>query len=338
MSDPADARLQRLLGGEHLAPLRKRLRRRFERAPLDHAIEHIHVDGLAAEEHAALAALLGRRQRHTSSLKIDLGLVDGALRRSGIAASLRDGYSTSGTRGNGLGAMRRMASTFDLYSAPGLGTAVLARVVSPSAATSSLPGVNGHRLVISAVSLPKAGETLNGDAWVEQGTERGMRILVVDGLGHGPLANEAAHAAVQAFRSAPTEDPAAAVETCHLAMRSTRGAALAVAEISIHPGVVRFAGVGNVAGSIWNGSVSHHTVSMNGTAGHGTIRPREFSYPWPAGGLLVMASDGLTTRWSLESYPGLASHDPALVAGILYRDHSRGRDDVTVVVAREAKR
>jgi len=90
MSDPADARLQRLLGGEHLAPLRKRLRRRFERAPLDHAIEHIHVDGLAAEEHAALAALLGRRQRHTSSLRIDLGLVDGALRRSGIAASLRD--------------------------------------------------------------------------------------------------------------------------------------------------------------------------------------------------------------------------------------------------------
>lgn len=90
MSVPADARLQRLLGGEHLAPLRRRLRRRFERAPLDRVIEHIRVDGLAAEEHAALAALLGRPQRHTSSLQIDLGLVDGALRRSGIAVSLRD--------------------------------------------------------------------------------------------------------------------------------------------------------------------------------------------------------------------------------------------------------
>jgi anti-sigma regulatory factor (Ser/Thr protein kinase) len=255
-----------------------------------------------------------------------------------IAASLRDGYSTTGTRGNGLGAIRRMASSFDIYSAPGLGTAVLARIVAPPALESATAPLDASRLLVSAVSVPKAGETLNGDAWVEQPMERGMRILVVDGLGHGPVANEAAHAAIEAFRSAPGEEPAAAVETCHLAMRSTRGAALAVAEIGLGPRLVRFAGIGNIAGSIWNRSVSHHTVSLNGTAGHGTIRPREFSYPWPDGGLLVLASDGLATRWSLESYPGLASHDPALVAGVLYRDHSRGRDDVTVVVAREARR
>jgi anti-sigma regulatory factor (Ser/Thr protein kinase) len=254
-----------------------------------------------------------------------------------IAASLRDGYSTSGTQGDGLGAIRRMATLFDIYSAPGLGTAIVARLVSAAAAKAALPA-NGTRLLVGAVSLPVAGETVNGDAWAEERLDRGLRILLVDGLGHGPVANEAAHAAVEAFQSASGEAPSTAVETCHLAMRSTRGAALAVAEISVSPGLVRFAGVGNIAGSIWNGSVSHHTVSLNGTAGHGTIRPREFSYPWPAGGLLVMASDGLATRWSLESYPGLAAHDPALVAGILYRDHSRGRDDVTVVVAREARR
>ena len=254
-----------------------------------------------------------------------------------IAASLRDGYSTSGTPGTGLGAIRRMSSTFDIYSAPGLGTAVLARIFPAKTDTASRTA-NGSRIVISSVSVPIAGETLNGDAWAEEHLDRGLRILLVDGLGHGPVANEAAHAAVEAFRSAPGEAPATALETCHLAMRSTRGAALAVAEISVQPGLVRFAGIGNVAGSIWNGSVSHHTVSLSGTAGHGTIRPREFSYPWPAGGLLVMASDGLATRWSLQNYPGLASHDPALLAGVLYRDHSRGRDDVTVVVAREARR
>lgn len=90
MSDPADARLQRLLGGETLAPLRRRLRQRFERAPADRTIAQIRVDGLAADEHAALATLIGRRQRHTGSLTMDLGVVDGALRRAGIAASLRD--------------------------------------------------------------------------------------------------------------------------------------------------------------------------------------------------------------------------------------------------------
>jgi anti-sigma regulatory factor (Ser/Thr protein kinase) len=249
-----------------------------------------------------------------------------------VGASLRDGHSTTGTQGNGLGAIRRMSTSFDIYSAPGQGTAVLARVRSRP------PHGKDLRLDIGAVSLPKAGETFNGDNWLAQPTDRGVRILVVDGLGHGPIAGDAAHAAVDAFRAAPRESPEASVETCHLALRSTRGAALAVTEVDVESGVVRFAGIGNVAGSIWNGTTSHHTVSLNGTAGHGAVRIREFSYPWVAGAMLVLASDGLTTRWSLESYPGLTARDPALVAGVLYRDHSRHRDDVTVVVAREPRR
>jgi anti-sigma regulatory factor (Ser/Thr protein kinase) len=248
-----------------------------------------------------------------------------------IGASLRDGHSTTGTQGNGLGAIRRMATTFDIYSAPGKGTALLARVQS------SHTSASGIRLDIGAVSLPKSGETVNGDGWLAQPTDRGARILVADGIGHGPIANDASRAAVEAFRAAPGQPPEAAVETCHQALRSTRGAALAVTEVDVQAGVVRFAGVGNVAGSIWNGTVSHHTVSHNGTAGHGIIRIREFSYPWAKGALLVLASDGLATRWSLEAYPGLSARDPALVAAILYRDHSRQRDDVTVVVAREPR-
>jgi uncharacterized protein (TIGR02679 family) len=90
MSDQVDARLQRLLGGEHLASLRKRLRQRFERAPLDEAVDHIRVAGLSAEEHAALASLVGRPQRHSKSMKIDVRRVDADLRRSGIATCLRD--------------------------------------------------------------------------------------------------------------------------------------------------------------------------------------------------------------------------------------------------------
>src|SRR6185503_2539260 len=248
-----------------------------------------------------------------------------------VSASLRDGHSTVGTQGNGLGAIRRMATTFDIYSVRGQGTAVLARIRSQPAPRERV------RLELGAVSLPKSGETVNGDAWLFQTTARGARILMVDGLGHGPIASDAAHAALEAFRAAPGESVEAAVETCHLALRSTRGAALAVTEVDVEAGVVRFAGVGNIAGAVWNGSQSHHTVSHNGTAGHGTIRIREFSYPWPKGALLVLASDGLATRWTLESYPGLAARDPALVAAILYRDHSRQRDDITVVVAREPR-
>jgi anti-sigma regulatory factor (Ser/Thr protein kinase) len=261
---------------------------------------------------------------------IEIVAIDKGPGIADIAAALRDGYSTMGTVGNGMGAMRRMATFFDLYSAPGLGTAVLARILARRPPPSA-------RLEVGAVSVPKSGETLNGDSWVAHPTPEGARLLVVDGLGHGPDANAAAHAAVEAFRHEPGGDTARAVETCHLALRSTRGAALAVAEVDVDRGLVRFTGLGNVAGSIWKGAANHHTVSMNGTAGHGPVRTREFSYPFPPGALLIMATDGLATRWTLDSYPGLASRDPTLVAAVLYRDYTRGRDDITVVVAREAR-
>ncbi|ALK09630.1 TIGR02679 family protein [Blastochloris viridis] len=90
MRSAADARLQRLLGGEHLAALRKRLRRRFERHAFDAAVESFRVDRLTAQEHAALAALLGRPQRYSGSLQIDLRVLDAAFQNAGIAASLRD--------------------------------------------------------------------------------------------------------------------------------------------------------------------------------------------------------------------------------------------------------
>lgn len=96
MSDQVDPRLQRLLGGEHLASLRKRLRQRFERAPLDEAVEHIRVGKLSAEEYAALASLLGRPQRRSRSLRIDVRRVDADLLRAGLATSLREALEKLG--------------------------------------------------------------------------------------------------------------------------------------------------------------------------------------------------------------------------------------------------
>jgi uncharacterized protein (TIGR02679 family) len=90
MSDSADPRLQRLLGGEELAALRRRLRRRFERAASGQTVEHVRIAGLEAHEHTALASLIGRSQRLSGSLGIDVRMIDASLRRAGIADSLRD--------------------------------------------------------------------------------------------------------------------------------------------------------------------------------------------------------------------------------------------------------
>jgi hypothetical protein len=131
--------------------------------------------------------------------------------------------------------------------------------------------------------------------------------------------------------------PLALIEYCHHALRGTRGAAVAVARIDRVRRNVTFAGVGNIAAQIYSGAkLSQHLVSVNGTAGHQMNRLHEFSYPWPDDGMLILHSDGLATATSAEGRPGLALRDPALIAGVLYRDFSRGKDDSTVVVAKTA--
>jgi serine phosphatase RsbU (regulator of sigma subunit) len=162
-------------------------------------------------------------------------------------------------------------------------------------------------------------------------------ILVVDGLGHGAAAAAAAREAQRVFREYCTSDPGEILDRTHGALRSTRGAAVAVAEIREDARELRYAGVGNIAAAaIAPNGVSQHLVSHNGTVGHVVRKIQEFTYPFAPGSLLVMHSDGLGTRWRLDPYPGIAARHPGLVAGVLYRDHKRGRDDVTVLATRTA--
>ncbi len=155
-----------------------------------------------------------------------------------------------------------------------------------------------------------------------------------DGLGHGPRAATASTEAVRVLRRHARLGPAEIVEAAHAALRSTRGAAVAVAEIDAVRQVVRFAGVGNIGGGVLSPDGRRHMVlSHPGTVGYEVHKIQELVYPWPRGALLVMNTDGLATQWSLDRYPGLAARHPSLVAGVLYRDFARGRDDVTVVVA-----
>ncbi len=243
-----------------------------------------------------------------------------------VAASLRDGASTAGSSGTGLGSLSRSADEFELYSHGGRGTAL-------RMAFWSQPG-RASGLEVGAVCLPKNGETVAGDDWrFESDGHRGT-LLVADGLGHGPEAARAARAATGVLAEHPFDTPEALVEACHAALTTTRGAAMAAVRLDPGAGTGTFAGVGNIAGRVHVAAAHRNLVSHNGTVGHKVRRIQEFAFPFPEDALLVLHSDGLTTHWSLADYPGLAARHAGLIAGVLYRDHDRGRDDVTVVVVR----
>lgn len=256
---------------------------------------------------------------------LELLAVDSGPGMADVAVSLEDGFSTAGSAGEGLGAVRRSSQAFDLWSLPGAGAAVVAQFWEEPAASGSSPA-------LGAVTLPKPGEELNGDAWALRGRGGRWSLLVVDGLGHGADAHQAAVAAVAAFEATPGAPPLEALHAVHQALAGTRGATAAVVELDQEARSLRHCAVGNIETVVLDsGGGSRHLAGRNGTAGHQIRTLEENREPLLPGSLLVVHSDGLGSRWRLEAYPGLRPRHPALVAGLLHRDFSRGYDDVTVV-------
>lgn len=246
-----------------------------------------------------------------------------------VDRALQDGFSTGGGNGVGLGAVQRIADCCEIFSAPGAGTAVLARLRF----TPPPPAGDG---VVAGVSVPMPGETVCGDAWTWAADGGRWSVLVADGLGHGPPAALAAAEAVRVFHQHVAEPAADILAAAHQALRHTRGAAIGIASVSAASGELAFTGVGNIGGTIVTAGASRSLISHPGIVGHECRKIQTFSYPWSEGSVVVLHSDGLQTRWTLDRYPALASRDPALLAAVLYRDFARGRDDVTVVAGRAA--
>lgn len=296
----------------------------------------IHRAGLVTTElatnlvkHAQRGQILARITGSPPDGEVELVAIDRGPGMRDVARCLVDGHSTTGSPGTGLGAVQRLSDTADLFS-DARGTVVLARVRSERR-----PAGDGQ-FDIGAISVAKQGERVCGDAWAVRRELDGLSVIVADGLGHGIYAAEAAQAALQGFRARRYAGSADALQAIHDGMRHTRGAAVAIAGLERRTMVVRYAGIGNIAAVIGHDGALRQAVSHSGTLGHDVRVFREYTYPWYDNGMIVMHSDGLGSHWSLNEYRGLPQRHPTVIASVLYRDYTRERDDVTVVVAKEA--
>ncbi|HEX6396668.1 MAG TPA: ATP-binding SpoIIE family protein phosphatase [Steroidobacteraceae bacterium] len=268
--------------------------------------------------HAGGGELLIQTLGTDGAITLEILAIDKGPGMQDVSRCMTDGYSTIGTAGTGLGAARRLSEDFDIYSVHGEGTIIMARFG------------NGLATRFGAICLPMDGELDCGDAWhiVTQGDRTG--IIVVDGLGHGTFAAEAAQAGIDAFAQSPWEPPQQIMLRAGSAMSKTRGGAAACAHIEGTR--VSYSGIGNISGALISREKSLGLVSHAGTLGMQVRRAQQFEYDRPAGTLLVMHSDGLSARWSYKDRPDVFLHHPAIIAALLYRDHARERDDATVVV------
>jgi hypothetical protein len=177
---------------------------------------------------------------------------------------------------------------------------------------------------------PITGESECGDVFGAVETEGKLTGVLCDGLGHGPLAANAAMEAVTAVLEDPSAEPAVLVERAHRRMTHTRGGALAVVQTTGQ--AVRFAGLGNIAAVILAGGTRQGMLSVPGIAGHQARTIRQFEYTAPPGAAIILYSDGISGRWEPAVLPALNARDPLLVAATLLAQAGSRRDDAGVLV------
>ncbi len=279
-------------------------------------------------KHADEGVMLLRPVRVDDRAGIEIVAIDRGPGMADIPRSVGDGHSTTGTLGIGLGAIVRQASWYDIHSSPGRGTVLAAQVWHGEAPEPAWA---------AGLIRPMSGEPVSGDAYAIREAGGRKQILLADGLGHGRLAHAAAQEAVRVFLNTSAGSPLAVVEALHRTLNHTRGAALAVAELDHERAVVRCAGLGNITGTVLSPDGTRRgMVSLPGIAGHQKRQLREYDYPLPPHALVIMHTDGLVDRWTLQGQLGLLDHSPQVIAASLLREAGIRRDDAGIVVAKSS--
>ncbi|MEG9436310.1 SpoIIE family protein phosphatase [Edaphobacter sp. HDX4] len=273
--------------------------------------------------HAETGEFLVCPSQDQNGIRLDMLALDSGPGIGDIGRAMEDGFSTVGTAGQGLGAIKRLSHASGLYSNTTQGTVCWSRFQT------------GDSPVAGVVNLPLGEEPVAGDSYFTDTNPARAMYMMVDGLGHGIGAAEAADEAVLTVKTHFNQSAAEIVTRTHEALKKTRGAAMAIAIVDLQRQILSYAGIGNISASLLSGASSRSLVSQNGTLG--AVMPRnvqEFTYPVDPDTMLIMFSDGLTSKASPVAYTGFHNRPAMLLAGLMYRDFSRRRDDASVLVTR----
>ncbi|MFF4660962.1 SpoIIE family protein phosphatase [Streptomyces sp. NPDC001381] len=267
---------------------------------------------------------------HTGAEVVQIAAIDHGPGIADVRAALVDGFSTTGSLGAGLGTCRRLADDFGLHGSPGRGTVALARIGAP-------PKRDAVGVRAGGITMPFAGAEYSGDLWTCVRADDRFTLMLADGLGHGPEAARASAAAAGELRRCARLSPADQMRRLDAALRGTRGAAVAVAQLDMRAGLLRFAGIGNIGARLYEGGGWRALLSRPGIVGvHRPATVPQTEVPWAADRLLILHSDGLPSRWVPPSGPGTLTADPAVTAAVTVRDAGSSarpvRDDTAVAV------
>ena len=282
-------------------------------------------------KHARFGKIILMTKQLNQHKTLEIVAMDQGPGIANVSHSITDGISTTQTLGIGMGALQRLATHFDLYSSSQHGTVLWSEIIGASKEKSIASEIPCKPYKMGVLSIPIKNEEYCGDGWSIQPLYSDVvRILISDGLGHGFGAYQATSKAIECFHTCQSLCLYDALMDIHAALKKTRGAAISLVEINFSKGTLDYVGVGNISGKIIGHEKSISMVSTPGIAGHICSTIKVFTYPFEKGNLLLLFSDGLTNRWNFNDYAGLLVKHPAVIAGVLYRDYQREKDDATI--------
>jgi hypothetical protein len=184
-----------------------------------------------------------------------------------------------------------------------------------------------------AAARPKVGQSISGDIYLLESFEPdGVQASVIDGLGGGAEAARAAEGAAAIVRANPAGDPAMLLQHSHQALRGTRGAVMALMTFNLKLRNMSYMGVGNIGAHVYS-TIPIKPISKNGIIGYRLPNLLKLAYSYNFGDTFVLYSDGVSSRFSLDTKLDPAQ-DPQSLADRILREHGKDNDDATVLVIR----
>ncbi len=252
-----------------------------------------------------------------------------------VEESIRDGFSTNNTLGAGLGAVNRIMHEFDIKSQRGFGGGThisCTRYHSPKHA------LHGHvPLEIGVATRRHPHMNENGDAFVIKKWETGALVGVIDGVGHGQFAYRAARTAQVYVEEHAFQPMESIFRGAGRACRGTRGVVMALARFDFVAGAMSYASVGNIEVHLFGAPVRPSFVLRRGIVGGKNVVPVVSKHQWTSECVLVLHSDGVSTRWTPEDFPSLLSGAPEIQSRQLLQKLASEADDATVLIVKGKK-
>ncbi|MBA3683191.1 MAG: SpoIIE family protein phosphatase [Bacteroidetes bacterium] len=281
-------------------------------------------------KYAKKGELLYRVSSEAKEIIFEIICIDSGPGIKDIIHSAKDGVSTKGTLGQGIGSIMRLSNVVQFYSQQGWGTIVYSKFYN-----SPDHKISHNKVIVRCINVAKPGEQVSGDGLCVRTVGDKTMILMGDGLGHGSNAKAAVDTAISTFKTSMIYDPAEMIREMHANVKKTRGLVATVASLDYASKQWQVCGVGNIATRLQRGLEYKNYISNNGIIGlniptrleNNLLEMEKFQQ-------MIFCSDGIKTNWDLTKYPSILKYDPMILAAALYKEYARLNDDMTILIVK----